>query len=72
MNPLKHVIRQYLSDGRDHTPEEIKTLIIQHLGDVSFPGELNLIYAELLRDTINEFGGKTPDGRTFRIVKLKE
>lgn len=69
MEQIKIAIRYFLSDGKEHTIEEVKAEISRIIGGEMMPGEVDSIFAELHRDTILSQVIQTPDGTTHTWVK---
>lgn len=69
MDQIKQAIRYFLSDGKNHTVEEVKAEIARLIGGEMKPGEVDGIYGELLRDTIVSQIIELPNGIIKSWVK---
>lgn len=69
MDQIKKAIRYFLSDGKNHTIEEVKAEISRMIGNEVMHGEVDSIFAELHRDTITSQNVQSPDGTTYSWVK---
>ncbi len=69
MEQIKIAIRNFLSDGKTHTIEEVKAEISRLLSGEVLPGEVDSIFGELHRDTIVSQRISDPNGNSTSWVK---
>lgn len=69
MEQIKIAIRYFLSDGKEHTIEEVKAEISRIIGGEVMSGEVDSIFAELHRDTLLSQTIQSPGGTIHTRVK---
>ena len=69
MEQIKNEIRNFLSDGKIHSIDEVKAEISRIIGGEVLPGEVDSIFSELHRDTIVSQIITGPNGNSTSWVK---